>query len=751
MLKNLFSSVNISCQVFDKIKYYFCPPAYMICLNEHYCLYAKYFIKSTKGVFMAKKKSGTKKSSAEKKTASKVKIAAKPKSVARDGTSAKTPVKTAGTKKAENCVEELILKKFETWRPEKIFEIETEMKNFTAPPFFENKEKAKQISGLLFKQFDLRASDSPEKRAVPKKALSVTELALKKFGVWQPETLFSVKPDKGEFTAPPLFDDTDKAKKTGALLCQKFDLKTFPKKAVSVGELLSKKFGQWQPETLFSVKPDKGEFTAPPLFDDTDKAKKTGALLCQKFDLKTFPKKAVSVGELLSKKFGVWQPETLFSVKPDKGEFTAPPLFDDTDKAKKTGALLCQKFDLKTFPKKAVSVGELLLKKFGVWQPETLFSVKPDKGEFTAPPLFDDTDKAKKTGALLCQKFDLKTFPKKAVSVGELLSKKFGQWQPETLFSVKPDKGEFTAPPLFDDTDKAKKTGDLLCQKFDLKTFPKKAEGKPAAVKEVKPVAPKRVMPLNELILMKFDQWKPENLFSVKPEKEEFSAPPLFDDTDKTKKASALLFQVFDLKTFPRKSDVKPATEKIKEIQPVVKETEKVCECDAPQGKKPVFFDPAMKLFITVFIILVTLISAVSYSNFSKYYVQSKDNAVEILQGKFAPKGKETLAALTGVKTAVSLTDKIYSKEEISYILVRYFGNITSRLNEPPSHKNLKEAEAYLNTMASVVSKRDMRNTFKAAAKYIRYARRSFEYGQMNLAKDQVRLANDLLNNLEVK
>jgi len=53
--------------------------------------------------------------------------------------------------------------------------------------------------------------------------------------------------------------------------------------------------------------------------------------------------------------------------------------------------------------------------------------------------------------------------------------------------------------------------------------------------------------------------------------------------------------------------------------------------------------------------------------------------------------------------------------------------------------------------MASVVSKRDMRKIFKDAAKHIRYAKRFFEYGQVNLAEDQVKIAKNLLKNLEVK
>ncbi|MDH3880911.1 MAG: hypothetical protein OES64_05090, partial [Desulfobacteraceae bacterium] len=63
------------------------------------------------------------------------------------------------------------------------------------------------------------------------------------------------------------------------------------------------------------------------------------------------PKKiAVSVKDLLKKKFPVWKPEKLYSVAPDKGDakdFTAPPFVSGPEaEQKRIKELLLKKYDL---------------------------------------------------------------------------------------------------------------------------------------------------------------------------------------------------------------------------------------------------------------------------------------------------------------------------------------------------------------------------------------------------------------------
>ena len=73
------------------------------------------------------------------KAAPKTKAAPTPKAAVKAKAKPKTPAKKAAPPKKEISVKDLIQKKFDTWKPEKIFTVSHEEKdrqNFAAPPFF---------------------------------------------------------------------------------------------------------------------------------------------------------------------------------------------------------------------------------------------------------------------------------------------------------------------------------------------------------------------------------------------------------------------------------------------------------------------------------------------------------------------------------------------------------------------------------------------------------------------------------------
>ncbi len=368
------------------------------------------------------KKSATKKKSTPKKEPKNVKQekAAAP-------TKSKTPKKSAAgpkTKKgkaapakkpakAAASAEKLILKKFDVTPPENLYvppRDEAAESRYSAPPFASDAKKAKQISGLLFKQFDLSAAPDKAPKAKAKKAaapkkpakkkLSPKELIFQKFDVKPPESLYVPPAGKGDagYTAPPFTTDKAEAERFSELLYRKYALKDFPsvepkpkaapkkeekpkavkkpeppKKPVSVKELIHKKFDVKAPEKVYAPPAGKGaaDYAAPPFTTDKAEAERFAELIARKYVLKDFPsvapkpkpapkagkkpappKKPASVKELIHKKFDVKPPEKVYAAPAGKGDadYAAPPFTTDKAEAQRFAELISRKYVLKDFP-----------------------------------------------------------------------------------------------------------------------------------------------------------------------------------------------------------------------------------------------------------------------------------------------------------------------------------------------------------------------------------------------------------------
>ncbi len=153
-----------------------------------------------------------KKTAPAKKTAPKVKAAAKAKPKAAKKPKAAPKAKKAAAVRAKKtapkttpkkvAVKDLVQKKFDTWKPEKIFSVALDkkyLKDFAAPEFVTGpKEEVQRIKALLLKKFDLSDIKAAAEKAAVERPV-------------EPEVSVSHEPpDSGE---PTVLDPMDKAMK----------------------------------------------------------------------------------------------------------------------------------------------------------------------------------------------------------------------------------------------------------------------------------------------------------------------------------------------------------------------------------------------------------------------------------------------------------------------------------------------------------------------------------------------------------
>jgi hypothetical protein len=126
------------------------------------------------------KATGTKKRAKKITTPKKKTAASKSKSsVKAKATPARRTPKAKASKKSSVSGEKLILKKFEPWRPKKIFQVipDKDDRQRNIAPAFEsgkNDQETKRIRQLLFKKFDLTPTPSKIEQAIPSKPISAT-------------------------------------------------------------------------------------------------------------------------------------------------------------------------------------------------------------------------------------------------------------------------------------------------------------------------------------------------------------------------------------------------------------------------------------------------------------------------------------------------------------------------------------------------------------------------------------------------
>ena len=232
--------------------------------------------------------------------------------------------------------------------------------------------------------------------------------------------------------------------------------------------------------------------------------------------------------------------------------------------------------------------------------------------------------------------------PKKiAVSVKDLLKKKFPVWKPEKLYSVAPDKGDakdFTAPPF--------------------------VSGPEAEQKRIK-----------ELLLKKYD------LAEIKAAGEKAAAEKAAAEKAAAEKAAA-----------EKAAAEKAAAEKAAEPEISV-------SYEPPDSDDTIPSDPmekGMKYLAAALAVLIVLVIGSSMVNQGKFYIHSTDGALEISQGRFAPMGEELLISLPGVQAPEKAKD-IYSKTDVYPIIFNYYVEKADTFLKVPGLPDFEGIKKYLN------------------------------------------------------
>ncbi|MEA1947760.1 MAG: hypothetical protein U9N83_10740, partial [Thermodesulfobacteriota bacterium] len=99
-------------------------------------------------------------------------------------------------------------------------------------------------------------------------------------------------------------------------------------------------------------------------------------------------------------------------------------------------------------------------------------------------------------------------------------------------------------------------------------------------------------------------------------------------------------------------------------------------------------------------VVLVAIIVGSSMINKTKYYMNAKQGALEIWQGRFAPMGEELLITLPGVQLPETIKD-VYSKKDVFPLISNYYVEKADALLVVPGLPDFEGIKGYLNKALS--------------------------------------------------
>jgi len=234
--------------------------------------------------------------------------------------------------------------------------------------------------------------------------------------------------------------------------------------------------------------------------------------------------------------------------------------------------------------------------------------------------------------------------------------------------------------------------------------------------------------------MKKFDSQRPAKAASPAPDAQatqKYDAPPFFTglSDDETQRLKALLLKKFDLEALPEKPPAQPTESKPPEAEaePVEKpitpepaaapetpkappEPEPADDFPPPLAEEPA--DPAekiLKYMAGAFAFLVLLVIGASFVNQGRFYLNSTNGAVEIWQGKFAPKGQKLLVALPGAELP-EVEAAVYSKQDVFPIAFNYYIDKADAILDVPGAPNFDEVKTYLETALAYAANQDLRD-----------------------------------------
>jgi hypothetical protein len=249
--------------------------------------------------------------------------------------------------------------------------------------------------------------------------------------------------------------------------------------------------------------------------------------------------------------------------------------------------------------------------------------------------------------------------------------------------------------------------------KAKAKAAPKaKAKAAPKAKAKAKaaPKPKKKPVSVKELLLKKFDVWKPEKIYTVSVDKadlKDVAAPPFVSGPEaEQKRIKELLLKKYDLaeikaageKAAAEKAAAEKAAAEKAAAEKAVAEPEVSVSYEPPDSDDTIPADPmekGMKYMAAALAVLIALVIGSSMINQGKYYIHSTDGALEIFQGRFAPMGEELLISLPGVQKP-EITKDIYSKTDAFPIIFNYYVEKADTLLNVPGLPDFEGIKKYL-------------------------------------------------------
>ena len=239
-----------------------------------------------------------------------------------------------------------------------------------------------------------------------------------------------------------------------------------------------------------------------------------------------------------------------------------------------------------------------------------------------------------------------------------------------------------------------------------------------AKTRSKKPVAAaKKKVSLKQLVLMKFERWKPDEVFRAAADEEylkNFRSPPIVSGlSDKeAKRIKALLLKKRDMATI-RAEIKKEAAEKAAAEKAAAEKAaaERVAAEKAAAEREAAEKATKKKVIIGLasgFIILVALIFSASSSNNSKYYIKEKAGVLEIWQGRYAPLGEKLMMSLPGVPLPEQI-NAVYSKTEVFPLVFNYYVDKADAISDESSTPDYVAIKSCLNKALLFATTGDLR------------------------------------------
>ncbi|MBW2680492.1 MAG: histone H1-like repetitive region-containing protein [Deltaproteobacteria bacterium] len=363
--------------------------------------------------------------------------------------------------------------------------------------------------------------------------------------------------------------------------------------------------------------------------------------------------------------------------------------------------------------KKKLSMKELILKKFDTWKPDKLYTVSPDekylKG-FAAPPFVSGSEQEiLRIKELLLKKFDLaeiKAAGEKAAGEKATAEKAAGEKAAAEKAAAEKAAAEKAAAEKAAAEKAAAEKAAAEKAAAEKAAAEKAAAEKAAAEKAAaeKAAAEKAAAEKAAAEKAAAEKAAAEKAAAEKAAAEKAAAEKAAAEKAAAEKAAAEKAAAEKAAAEKAAAEKAAAEKAAAEKAAAEKAAAEKAAAEKTAAEKAVDesdpMDKAMKYLVAAVVILVALIVGSSMINKTKYYVNAKQGALEIWQGRFAPMGEELLITLPGVQLPET-TKAVYLKKDVFPIIFNYYVEKADTLLEVPGLPDFEGIKSYLNRALS--------------------------------------------------